>query len=116
MATDYAKLYQKYIDEELEECSGTQWMTANAGQVRFCGGKDVEVNTLQTTGLGTYDSTKSDGSAYPSGTVTSAWTAQTLSMDRGVKFSLDRCNPEDPDFETSAENVIREFARMQLAK
>ena len=116
METDYAKLYQKYIDEELEECSGTQWMTANAGQVRFCGGKDVEVNTLQTTGLGTYDSTKSDGSAYPSGTVTSAWTAQTLSMDRGVKFSLDRCNPEDPDFETSAENVIREFARMQLAK
>lgn len=116
MAIDYAKLYQKYIDEELEECSGTQWMTANAGQVRFCGGKDVEVNTLVTTGLGTYDSSKSDGSAYPSGTVTSTWTAQTLSMDRGVKFALDRCNPEDPDFVTSAENVIREFARMQLAK
>lgn len=116
MAKDYAKTYQGYIDEELASASGTQWMMAGEGQVRFCGGKEVEVNNLSTTGLGDYDPTKTDGTAYPTGAVTSTWVSQTLGMDRGVKFALDRTSPEDIGFVASTEAVVREFARTQLAK
>ena len=67
-------------------------------------------------GLGNYDAGKADGSAYPQGTVTNSWKSYTLSMDRGVKFSLDRTDPNDTGFLVTAENVIREFARNALVK
>ncbi len=116
MAIDYAKNYQHYIDEELASASATEWMAATSGQVRYGEGKEVEIATLATTGLGDYDSSKTDGSAYPAGAVTSKWSSHTLAMDRGVKFALDRTAPEDLSFTSTAENVIREFARDQLAK
>lgn len=116
MAIDYAKNYQSFIDEELAAASATEWMAATSGQVRFGEGKEVEIATLKTTGLGNYDNSKTDGSAYPSGAVTSKWTAHTLAMDRGVKFALDHTAPEDLSFPATAENVIRAFARDQLAR
>ena len=116
MALDYAKAYQQFMDEELTAASATAWMIPEAGKVRFTGGRDVEISTLSTSGLGDYDATKSDGSAYPSGTVTNAWKTYTLAMDRGVKFALDRTDPNDTGFLVTAENVIREFARNALVK
>lgn len=116
MALDYAKAYQQFVDEELTAASATGWMIPEAGKVRFSGGRDVEISTLSTSGLGDYDATKSDGSAYPSGTVTNAWTTHTLAMDRGVKFALDRMDPSDTNFLVTAENVIREFARNALVR
>lgn len=116
MAFDYARAYQGFIDEELAAASATAWMIPEAGKVRFTGGRDVEISTLSTSGLGDYDASKSDGSAYPSGTVSNAWNTYSLAMDRGVKFALDRTDPNDTNFLVTAENVIREFARNALVK
>ena len=116
MAFDYAKAYQQFIDEEMTALSATAWMVPEAGKVRFTGGRDVEISTLSTSGLGSYDATKSDGSAYPSGTVTNAWKTYPLTMDRGVKFALDRTDPNDTGFLVTAENVIREFSRSALVR
>lgn len=116
MAFDYAMAYQQFIDEELTAASATAWMIPEAGKVRFTGGRDVEISTLSTTGLGDYDASKSDGSAYPSGTVSNVWKSYPMTMDRGVKFSLDRTDPGDSGFIATAENVIREFARNALVK
>lgn len=116
MAFDYAKAYQQFIDEEMTALSATAWMVPEAGKIRFTGGRDVEISTLSTSGLGSYDATKSDGSAYPSGTVTNAWKSYPLTMDRGVKFALDRTDPNDSNFIVTAENVIREFSRSALVR
>jgi len=116
MAFDYAKAYQQFIDEELAAASATAWMIPQAGKVRFAGGRDVEISTLTTSGLGSYDASKADGSAYPSGTVRNDWNTYPMTMDRGVKFSLDRTDPNDTGFIVTAENVIREFARNALVK
>ena len=70
MALDYAKAYQTFIDEEMCACSVTQWMNPLPGVVKFDGGKDIQICELSTTGLGAYDATKTDGSAYPQGAVT----------------------------------------------
>ena len=41
------------------------WETVpEAGKVRFTGGRDIEISTLSTTGLGNYDAGKADGSAH----------------------------------------------------
>lgn len=116
MAFDYAKAYQQFIDEEMAAASATAWMIPQTGKVRFTGGRDVEISTLSTTGLGNYDASKSDGSAYPGGTVSNVWKSYPMTMDRGVKFSLDRTGPNDTGFIATAENVIREFARNALVK
>ena len=116
MAFDYAKAYQQFIDEALCASSATAWMIPEPGKVRFDGGKEVEISTLSTSGLGTYQSGKADGSAYPTGTVSNAWKAYSMSMDRGVKFALDRADPSDTGFIATAENVIREFARTALVR
>lgn len=116
MAFDYAKAYQQFIDEEMTALSATAWMVPEAGKVRFTGGRDVEISTLSTTGLGSYDATKADGSAYPSGTVSNAWKSYPLTMDRGVKFALDRTDPNDSGFIVTAENVVREFSRSALVR
>lgn len=116
MALDYAKVYQQFIDEEMCASSATQWMAPAPGQVKYEGGKEIEISELSTTGLGNYDATKTDGSAYPQGAVTSAWHPYSLSMDRGVKFALDRTDPSDTAFLATAENVMREFARTQLTR
>jgi hypothetical protein len=116
MAFDYAKAYQQFIDEALCAASATAWMIPESGKVRFTGGRDVEISTLSTSGLGTYQSNKADGSAYPTGTVSNTWKAYTMAMDRGVKFALDRTDPADTGFIATAENVIREFARSALVR
>ena len=116
MAMDYAKAYQTFIDEEMALGSATEWMAAQSGQVKLLGGSEIELSTLSTTGLGDYDASKTDGSAYPTGAVSNAWTTHTLEMDRGVKFALDRTDPQDTGFVATAENVIREFARVQLTR
>ena len=116
MAFDYVKAYQQFIDEELAASSATAWMIPEAGKVGFPGGRDIEISPLSPPGLGDYDATMADGSAYPQGTVTNRWKSYTLSMDRGVKFSLDRTDPNDTGFIVTAENVIREFALNALVK
>lgn len=116
MAFDYAKAYQQFIDEEMCALSVTAWMIPEAGKVRFTGGRDVEIASLSTTGLGNYDAAKADGSAYPSGTVSNVWKTYPLTMDRGVKFALDRTDPNDSGFIATAENVVREFARTALVR
>lgn len=116
MAFEYAKAYQQFIDEELAAASATAWMVPPAGKVRFTGGRDVEIATLTTSGLGNYDAARTDGSAYPGGTVRSEWKSYPMAMDRGVKFSLDRMDPNDTHFTATAENVIREFSRSALVK
>lgn len=67
MAFDYAKAYQQFIDEELAAASATAWMIPQAGKVRFTGGRDIEISTLSTTGLGDYDATKADRLRPPPG-------------------------------------------------
>ena len=96
MALDYAKAYQQFIDEELAAASATAWMIPEAGKVRFSGGKTVEISTLTTTGLGTYQSGKTDGSAFPSGTVTNTWNSYSLAMDRASSSPWTAWTPATP--------------------
>lgn len=113
---DYAKAYQNLIDEEFCATSVTKWMDVNSDKIQFEGGKDISICEVSTTGLGTYDATKTDGTAYPEGAVTNKWRSYSLFMDRGVKFGIDHMAPSDTGFMATAENIIREFSRVQYTR
>ena len=113
---DYAKAYQNFIDEVFCMESATKWMDVNSDKIQYDGGKDVQICEVSTTGLGSYDATKTDGTAYPEGAVTNKWRSYSLFMDRGVKFGLDHMAPSDTGFMATAENIIREFSRVQYVR
>lgn len=116
MAWDYSKAYQTIIDEALCAESMTKWMEANEEALQYAGGKDAQICELQVAGgLGVYDTTKTDGGAYPSSvTVGNKWRSYSLFMDRAAEFAIPILE-SDTNFITTAENYIREIARTVVA-
>lgn len=115
MAYDYAKAYQTFIDEELCAPSSTSWMEVNAERLRYEGGKDVQISELyMSTGLGTYDSSKTDGTSYPDPFLaTQKWRSYSLFMDRAAQLVINT-EPSDTGFIATAENVIRVMMRTKV--
>ncbi|MEG1429402.1 MAG: hypothetical protein RSC64_06345 [Hydrogenoanaerobacterium sp.] len=112
-AIAYPEVCQKFIDEELEARSFSQWMVPNENEIEFTGGKDVKIAQLSVSGLGNYDAANAN-SKYPSGSVKLAWSTYSMEMDRAIRFELGRLDPEDTGFLATTENVTRTFARKQL--
>lgn len=109
---EFAEKYQKFIDEELESRSFTQWMVPNADMISYDGGKDVKIAQLSVSGLGNYD--PNAAGAYPKGSVKLTWKPYTMEMDRAVQFQLGRMTPSDSGWIATTENITKTFARKQL--
>lgn len=114
-------LFQQACDQQMIEGSTSGWMEANAGQVKYSGGRDVKIPTLSTDGLGDYD--RNEG--YPRGKVSLAYQTKTMNMDRGVQFLLDRVDVDESGFIANAtatmstfqsENVIPEVDAYRYSK
>ncbi len=58
-------LFQQACDRQMIEGATSGWMEANAGQVKYSGGREIKIPTLSTDGLGDYDK----NSGYPRGKV-----------------------------------------------
>lgn len=98
-------LFQQACDQQMIEGSTSGWMEANAGQVKYSGGRDVKIPTLSTDGLGDYDRS----SGYPRGKVSLAYQTKTMNMDRGVQFLLDRIDVDESGFVANATATMSTF-------
>ncbi len=116
-----ATLFQKACDRQLIEGATSGWMEANAGQVKYSGGRDIKIPTLSTDGLGDYDR----NSGYPSGKVSLSYQTKQMTMDRGIRFLLDRIDVDESGFIANAtaamstfqsENVIPEVDAYRYSK
>mgnify|MGYP001054035819 FL=1 len=114
-------LFQQACDQQLIEGATSGWMEANAGQVKYSGGRDIKIPTLSTDGLGDYD--RNNG--YPRGKVSLAYQTKTMTMDRGIQFLLDRIDVDESGFIANAaaamstfqsENVIPEIDAYRYSK
>ncbi len=114
-------LFQQACDQQLIEGATSGWMEANAGQVKYSGGRDIKIPTLSTDGLGDYD--RNNG--YPRGKVSLAYQTKTMEMDRGIQFLLDRIDVDESGFIANAaaamstfqsENVIPEIDAYRYSK
>lgn len=98
-------LFQQACDRQLIEGATSGWMEANAGQVKYSGGRDVKIPTLSTDGLGDYD--RNNG--YPRGKVSLAYQTKTMTMDRGIQFLLDRVDVDESGFIANATAAMSTF-------
>ncbi|MGI5990496.1 MAG: hypothetical protein ACOX78_09610 [Lachnospiraceae bacterium] len=52
---EYAQIFQTQLDLAAERESLTGWMDANAGQVKYNGGREVKIPKISVQGLANYD-------------------------------------------------------------
>jgi len=91
MAMSYAKKYLNYFDDVYKVASVTRLLETPQMAVEFKGNNQVLVNTMTLSG--NYDYSKSSG--YTGGTVSNAWVAYELEMDRGLKIPIDAVDSDE---------------------
>ena len=100
-------LFQQACDRQLIEGATSGWMEANAGQVKYSGGREIKIPTLATDGLGDYDRNK----GYPRGKASLTYQTKEMTMDRGAEFLLDRIDVDESGFIANATTVMSTFQR-----
>lgn len=98
-------LFQAACDRQLVEGATSGWMEANAGQIKYGGGREIKIPTLATDGLGDYD--RNNG--YPRGKASLSYQTKEMTMDRGVEFLLDRIDVDESGFIANATAVMSTF-------
>lgn len=105
-----ATLFQNTLDKIAVQEAVTGWMDANAGQVKYNGGKEVKIPKMSVQGLGDYD--RDNG--YNQGSVTLEYETRIMTQDRGRKFQLDPIDVNENNFVTTAAAVMGEFQRVHV--
>lgn len=105
-----ATLFQQQLDKQMIEGATSGWMEANAGQVKYSGGREVKIPKINMDGLGDYD--RDNG--YVQGSVTLEYGTYTMTQDRGRKFQLDAMDVDETNFVAAAANVTTEFQRTKV--
>lgn len=91
MAYDFAKQYLAYFDQVYKVSSKTAILETGKDKYKPLGADQILVNNLTVSG--NYDYSRTTG--YSSGSVSNAWTAYSLDMDRGLKLSVDAMDLEE---------------------
>jgi hypothetical protein len=105
-----ATLFQQQLDQQMIQEATSGWMEANAGQVKYSGGKEVKIPKISMDGLANYD--RDNG--YAQGAVTLEYETETMTQDRGRKFQLDAMDVDETNFVASAANVMTQFQRTKI--
>ncbi|MEG2858496.1 MAG: hypothetical protein RSA12_01235 [Clostridia bacterium] len=107
---EYAKVFNTELDAQMVPLLVTGWMDQNAGLVKYSGGNEVKIPSIAMDGLGDYDR----ATGYPEGSVTLAYEAKTLTMDRAQGFNFDAMEVDESNFLVTAGNVMGEFQRTKV--
>ena len=102
---EYAKIFQKELDQQIIEGATSGWMEDNTGQVKYSGGNEVKIPTISTQGLGDYD--RDNG--FVRGAVTLSYETYKMTQDRGRTFNLDAMDVDESNFIANAGNVMGVF-------
>lgn len=106
----YATLFQKNLDLLAVRESVTGWMDANAGQVKYTGGKEIKIPKMTVDGMGDYDRDL----GYVQGGITLEYETRNMTQDRGRKFQLDSMDVDESNFVAEASRVMGEFQRTKV--
>lgn len=109
----YATILQNSLDKQIIQEAVTGWMDANAGQVKYNGGKEVKIPQLAMDGLANYDRNAESG--YTKGSIKFEYKTYEMTQDRGRKFQLDAMDVDETSFVLQATTIMGEFQRTQVA-
>lgn len=105
----YATIFQRELDKAAIHDLLTGWMDANAGQVKYSGGKEVKIPTLSTVGLADYG--RKGNTGYVAGDVSMEYQTVTMTQDRGRSFSIDKHDVDETNFVATVGNIMGTFQR-----
>lgn len=108
----YATIMQNELDKLAVQEAVTGWMDANAGQVKYSGGKEIKIPTLSMDGLGDYG--RAGNTGFANGDVNFAYQTKTMTQDRGRKFAFDANDVDETAFVLTASTVMGEFQRTKV--
>lgn len=106
----YAQVLQAALDKKAVADLTSGWMDANAGQVKYEGGREIKIPKMSMTGLKDYD--RDEG--YNIGSITFDYETKTMTMDRGTGFHLDAMAVDESNFVATASTVAGEFQRTKV--
>lgn len=107
---EYGQILQEALDKKAVADLTSGWMDANAGQVKYEGGKEIKIPKMSLSGLKDYD--RDNG--YTMGSVTLEYETKAMAMDRGTGFQLDAMDVNESNFIANASTVAGEFQRTQV--
>lgn len=105
-----ATIIQSELDKAAVEQSTSGWMEVNESLVKYHGGAEVKIPSLDMDGLADYD--RKNG--FTEGSVDFKYQTKTMTMDRGRSFSFDENDVDETNFALTAAAVMGEFQRTKV--
>lgn len=105
-----AAIIQSELDKAAVEQSTSGWMEVNEKLVKYTGGAEVKIPSLEMDGLADYD--RKNG--FVDGDVDFKYQTKTMTMDRGRAFSFDENEVDETNFALTASTVMGEFQRTKV--
>lgn len=107
---EYAKIFNTELDLQMIPELVTGWMDDNAGLVKYSGGDEAKIPSINMDGLGDYDR----DSGYPEGSIGLAYETMKLTQDRAQGFNFDAMVVNESNFIVTAGNVMGQFQRTKV--
>lgn len=102
-----AAVIQSELDQAATASSATGWMEANAGRVKYNGGKEIKIPKMTTDAMADYD--RNNG--FVEGGVTLSYETREMTQDRGRGFTLDPMDVDESNYSAEISAVMGEFQR-----
>lgn len=105
-----ATIIQTELDKAAVEQATSGWMEVNDKLVKYTGGAEVKIPSLEMDGLADYD--RKNG--FVDGSVDFKYQTKTMTQDRGRSFSFDENDVDETNFVLTASTVMGEFQRTKV--
>lgn len=105
-----ATIIQSELDKAAVEQATSGWMEVNEKLVKYNGGSEVKIPSLDMDGLADYD--RKNG--FTEGSVDFKYQTKTMTQDRGRSFSFDENDVDETNFVLTAATVMGEFQRTKV--
>lgn len=100
-----ATIIQSELDKAAVEQATSGWMEVNEKLVKYTGGAEVKIPSLDMDGMADYDRTN----GFVQGSVNFQYETKKMTQDRGRSFSFDENDVDETNFVLTASTVMGEF-------
>jgi len=108
-SVEKAVVYESFLDSVVQAGLTSGDLMQNPHNIKFTGGSSVEIATVSTSGMTSYD--RNNGYTRGAGNLT--WKSYTIPYDRGFEFLVDVMDEDESGGMFSAGNVLKEFGDNQ---
>lgn len=105
-----AAIIQSELDKAAVEQATSGWMEVNEKLVKYNGGSEVKIPSLDMDGLADYD--RKNG--FTEGSIDFKYETKNMAQDRGRSFSFDENDVDETNFVLTAASVMGEFQRTKV--